>query len=408
MLNDQVHAIAVHDAGESGGSKLYAVGRFTMAGSTTVARVARLDATGWVDVGSPFANDNVFDVESLTNPDGSSVLWAVGAGQNVAAYYDGMSWTVVPTPPTTSFIREVMSYDNGDGPAIYVCNSGGYVYRWNGTEWQTPPAAVISVGSYFGDMVTFDADGNGPDTAHLVHGSSGSSLVNSMQSPPNVLTRGLALLQGSTWFGSPYNFAWVKVVKTIDLGDGPKLYVSHHPGPGLPPARGGLSIWDGSAWSGLTHPTEITGTIYGVDALDHDHDGQPSLFGYSTVNIVGGANLVRHTGTQWVAAGQISTIPDISRRPRMVAGTDPCNGTDVLYVAPLASTGTPTRISVYTTCARCPFDLNRNGAADVSDIFDFLSHWSSYELCGDYNRDGSVLVQDIYDFLSGWYAGCSQ
>jgi hypothetical protein len=398
-LNNLVNAITIHNG------SLFAAGQFTLAGSTSVPRIARLDPAGWIDVGSPFTTGAVLDIESVTNPDGSSVLWAVGNGTVSAAFFNGSTWTVVLPPPNVSSIREVMSYDDGLGIAIYVTTLQGPIFKWNGSSWSNPYLALLQSGSYSGGLVTFDPDGDGPAPTRLVSGTNNSSLFANTQAPPNLLISGLAFRQGQTWSASPYSFAWVKFVRSIDLGTGPKLYVSHHPGVNVPPGNSGLAIWDGTTWSGLPHTAFLPNVIHSAAALDHDRDGQRSLFGFSTTAIVGSSTLVRHDGTAWLGEASIPGLSDTSRRPRMIAGTDPCNGADVLFVAPL--TGSLARIYEYSTCPRCPADLNQNNAADIADIFALLSHWTNSELCGDYNRDGTFLVQDIYDFLTDWTSGCT-
>lgn len=54
----------------------------------------------------------------------------------------------------------------------------------------------------------------------------------------------------------------------------------------------------------------------------------------------------------------------------------------------------------------CPGDINRDGAASVQDIFDFLTLWFANDPRANVNNDGAVSVQDIFDMLSAWFAGC--
>ncbi len=54
----------------------------------------------------------------------------------------------------------------------------------------------------------------------------------------------------------------------------------------------------------------------------------------------------------------------------------------------------------------CAADFNRSGAAEVADIFDFLSAWFAADPRADINGLDGVGVQDIFDFLSAWFVGC--
>ena len=54
----------------------------------------------------------------------------------------------------------------------------------------------------------------------------------------------------------------------------------------------------------------------------------------------------------------------------------------------------------------CAADFNRSGAADVADIFDFLTVWFASDVRADFNGVDGVGVADIFDFLTAWFAGC--
>ncbi len=54
----------------------------------------------------------------------------------------------------------------------------------------------------------------------------------------------------------------------------------------------------------------------------------------------------------------------------------------------------------------CPADFNRDGGANVPDIFAFLSAWFAQGPGADFDADGTVAVPDIFSFLSAWFAGC--
>jgi probable HAF family extracellular repeat protein len=54
----------------------------------------------------------------------------------------------------------------------------------------------------------------------------------------------------------------------------------------------------------------------------------------------------------------------------------------------------------------CAADFDGSGAADVPDIFAFLSDWFALASAADFDKNGTVEVPDIFAFLSAWFAGC--
>jgi hypothetical protein len=54
----------------------------------------------------------------------------------------------------------------------------------------------------------------------------------------------------------------------------------------------------------------------------------------------------------------------------------------------------------------CSADFNDSGAADVPDIFAFLSAWFANDTRADFDGNGLTQVPDIFAFLSAWFAGC--
>jgi hypothetical protein len=56
----------------------------------------------------------------------------------------------------------------------------------------------------------------------------------------------------------------------------------------------------------------------------------------------------------------------------------------------------------------CPADWNGNHAADVPDIFAFLSDWFAMAEPADFDGMNGVEVPDIFAFLSAWFAGCPE
>jgi hypothetical protein len=50
-------------------------------------------------------------------------------------------------------------------------------------------------------------------------------------------------------------------------------------------------------------------------------------------------------------------------------------------------------------CPRCEGDRNLDGAADLTDLLDFLEVFFS-------TASGPPRVQQLFDFLAVWFAGC--
>lgn len=54
----------------------------------------------------------------------------------------------------------------------------------------------------------------------------------------------------------------------------------------------------------------------------------------------------------------------------------------------------------------CAADINRSGAVDVRDIFDFLSAFFAGRASADFDGNGEIVPQDIFAFLSEFFAQC--
>lgn len=70
--------------------------------------------------------------------------------------------------------------------------------------------------------------------------------------------------------------------------------------------------------------------------------------------------------------------------------------------------GTPVEIGQALIRKRvvCAADFNRDGGANVPDIFAFLSAWFAQQAAADSDGDGAIGVPDIFAFLSLWFEGC--
>jgi hypothetical protein len=179
------------------------------------------------------------------------------------------SW--IPTfgaqPGVDGEITAMTVFDDGSGPALYVCgafNYAGGVYapriaKWDGSDWSALGPGVL--GSPFGTtanvsaMTTFD-DGSGE--ALYVGGY--------FMSVAGIAAKYVAKWNGSTWsaLGSGMDGA-VLSLAVFDDGQGAQLYA----GGGFSNAGGGaayrIARWNGSNWSPLPG---ISGTVYSLAVFD--------------------------------------------------------------------------------------------------------------------------------------------
>jgi hypothetical protein len=65
----------------------------------------------------------------------------------------------------------------------------------------------------------------------------------------------------------------------------------------------------------------------------------------------------------------------------------------------------PPGAGAFTVFCRDTADHDRSGAADVPDIFAYLSDWFAASARADCDTDGAVTVPDIFGFLTAWFGG---
>jgi len=92
--------------------------------------ILRYDGTDWNIVPGPGGNLPLIDVWAVANND----AWAVG--QNTIARWNGISWSLWPSPTLATF-WSIHMVSPSDGWAV---GSGGTIIRWNGVSWYTWPS----------------------------------------------------------------------------------------------------------------------------------------------------------------------------------------------------------------------------------------------------------------------------
>jgi len=179
-------------------------------------------------------------------------------------------------------------YDDGTGPALYVggwfTNAGGVlvnnIAKWDGSSWSglTGPSGT-GVGALVRSVAVYD-DGSGP--ALYAGGSFASA--------GGVTVNHIARWDGSAWTGlsGPSDTGTnggVYALAVYDDGSGPALFAG-----GAFWAAGGLggvyriARWDGSAWSKLTGPSGTGADDFVSTLAVYDDGSGPALYvgGYFT------------------------------------------------------------------------------------------------------------------------------
>jgi hypothetical protein len=249
---------------------LFATGFFNAIDGTTVANIARWNGSAWSDVGGGFPGPNLGADRALHGHDfdGDGVDELVGAGSfvragnalaNRLAAYDGSSWSAIGLASPTVGLNEGAS-----------------------------------------SSVLFDHDGDG--RASLLVG--GFFDVAGAEQAPS-----LAAFDGATWEAIPNPWAGgVEALLVADLdGDGVQsLYAAGDTGVAFDASGNVRTIAVYTPGKGGGSWTQFGGSfnaqVSALAAVDHDLDGQPSLFAggfFSRLDAVTVSKLVRWTGSGW-------------------------------------------------------------------------------------------------------------
>lgn len=294
-----VQRVASVDLGDGSGPTLFATGFFDLVGGVTVANLARWNGKAWVDAGGGFPGPNLGAYRGLfghdLDADGAAELICVGnfvrAGGTIVnrvAAYDGAAWSAVGLMAATRGLNAEAS-----------------------------------------SAVLFDHDGDGRES--LVVGGAFSQAG-------GVPAPGLAAFDGASWtaIANPWGEA-VEALLVADLdGDGVKsLYAAGNTGlPYAPYTARTIAVYNPSKGGGTW--TQLGGSFNGfvvtLAAVDHDGNGQPTLFaGGQFSEIAGAANgrLAGWNGSGWTNfnPGQGMWVSSI------VAFDDDDDGTPSLIVA---------------------------------------------------------------------------
>jgi hypothetical protein len=359
-MNATVFALAVYDA-DGGGPyppALYAGGSFTVAGDTTVNRIARWNGTSWSRVGNGVSSTvfalTVFD-EDNDGPllpalhAGGLFITAGGTGANRIAKWDGSAWSPL-LDGVDNYVDALAVYDeDGNGPtspALYV--GGGFtaadgltanrIAKWNGSFWSPLETETNENGldAAVYALAVFDDDGDDPNSdpeALYVGGAFATAGA--------VTANHIAKWDGKDWFavdsGTNAPVWAMTVFDEDDSGPGaPALFAG-----GYFTTAGGISAnrivkWDGTSWSALGD-----GVNDGVRSLAiFDDDGTelatapPALFVGGQFTIAGGLPSGRIA--KWGCPPPPPSPPEIIAQPE---SQTICEGQGATFS--VSATGTP-------------------------------------------------------------------
>lgn len=204
------------------------------------------------------------------------------------ARWDGVQWSQVQLGAIGAGVRALGVWDDGNGPALYVGGNFGQVgltpanniAKWDGANWSALGAGVdhATLPPLVTSICVYD-DGDGE--ALYVCGrinSAGGSAVN-----------GIAKWDGTTWTAVPggINSGSVYAMAAYDDGTGEKLYMAGNiTSVGDSVAVNRIATWDGQNWSdvnGGVLPTSSTNNI--EDLLVWDDGGGEKLYMAGAANI---------------------------------------------------------------------------------------------------------------------------
>ena len=312
----RIRLVAAAPLGPDGGAVLLAAGWFSRVGGTPAAGIARWHRGAWTAVGGGFPDSNVGPTKGLfgEDVDGDGDVELVGFGSfvsvgtsivNRAAAFDGDAWGPLGVAASSIGLngstRDSALFDHdGDGRvSLVVAGSRVLTDQTGGRDFTTAggnPAPGLAVFDGFGwqalpnpwpngveawpngveALLVADLDGDGADSLYAA-GDTGEPFQGS------VTVRSIAVFRpsksGGTWTPVPGRFGgYIGTLAAIDhdLDGQPSLFAggSFTRVDGVTVGR--LARLDGAVWQGFD-PGAGGERINDITAFDHDGDGQPSM-----------------------------------------------------------------------------------------------------------------------------------
>ncbi len=305
-FNDYVYSLATHDDGF--GPALYVGGTFKVAGDQPAYGLARWDGSQWDKVGEGFSGSVLSSVEF--EHEGTRVLCFGGsigfAGRQSTrgfALWDGSMWIVHPTGPNND-VNSLAVFDDGSGPALYATG----LFNWiagkaasHFAKWNGSRWSPVQPGFAYGYST--------PNTLRVLDDGSGPAMY--MGGPfiqaGNVRANGIAKWDGTTWssLGLGVQGGGVTSLAMFDSGTGPDVIVGgNFPYAGGRPARS-IAKWDGVEWSALGAGIGTAfgqGSVYALEVFD-DGNGAALYAGgsFTIAGSISANSIAKWNGTEWSA-----------------------------------------------------------------------------------------------------------
>ena len=344
------------------------------------------------------------DVRVLDGGDGPHVYAEGGTPPNWAMWvWDGSRWQ--PTPPGFFYsdARPYCSFDDGTGMAIYGQAWVGSLMqfaRWDGRQW----VAITPMGITEPFQMRSLDIGDGP-AVYL-------SGFHSMPALPNA--RGIARWNGHqlSALGSGFSgtSADTRALIVFDDGHGRELYVGGgHTGLGGVAGTSGLARWNGQRWAAV--PGHSGAGVLSLEVFD-DGSG-PALFVAGAFDSEGGVparHIARFDGAAWSALG--AGVP--SNSGYMTAfTTDPRGPSLFVWASGAGTVGGSTVISSgdyqWVGCPNCYANCDNSTQSPRLNVLDFLCFLNKFAARDPYANctvDATIDIADFICFLNKFAAGC--
>jgi trimeric autotransporter adhesin len=299
-----VRALIIHDDGS--GPSVFATGNFWDIGGVSAHGIARWNGQQWNALGNGLGNASatlggrgmaVFD-------DGAGPALFVGGHFHTSqggpgdglAKWDGAVWHHIQTPAAVNLLT---TFDDGSGPRLYAVGiSSAFPFsQWENPGWTTLSPAVLSQQSTFKQIQT-------PMGPRLV--IYGTRLWDGQSHPP--FPGGDLRLGGFPTYSSP---GIVIDADVADFGSGPELIVLGNFMAAGEEGIGGFNLARNSGtqwlpiglgishgWPGFNTPSTITSLAV------HDEGHGPQLYAGGSFAFAGGqaaASLARFDGERWIS-----------------------------------------------------------------------------------------------------------
>jgi hypothetical protein len=327
--NALVRAVAAVDVGATGVPTLFASGYFNKSGANTLSNFARWDGANWVDVAGGLSGGGIGASRGLfghdMDGDGDLDLAAFGgfgsAGTaivNGAATFDGTAWSGIGSPAETLGLNgrvaaSVLFDHDGDGRESLIAGgrftqtgatSVPRLASFDGTSWQ---AIANPWPSGIEELLVADLDGDGQASLYAAGntgvqiGTSGTARTVAVFNPSK---------SGGSWTQLPGQFnSTIDALAAVDHdGDGQRsLFVGGGFSTVDGAAVGRLARWTGSAWAAFTVGASNQ-VVDSIVSFDDDGNGSPSLIialGYYDPNAFL-QRVLKWNGTAWQAVGSFT------------------------------------------------------------------------------------------------------